>query len=282
MYPSEIGTRPVTLRREFRPSSEPPDPPQLRREPTITYSYQHGKMDCFAHAATHLIFHNMYNIRITEEDKQRYIENRCFEHLDTTNDVEANKETLQEQCGESGGIRILLFLYIYKFITDRFGCNYGGTDVSVNYYIKGLNLPVFEKSFLNTTILPVLKKVNKRDFATSIVEFGYFVTLPFKTYLKQYFDDNYYCVLRLSTPGHFVTIIGMGRRGLLGKDSWLGHEFTIPWEQFKPDGTIKIDQSTWQGISNIYFLYKVTNIQLYNPDFKFLSNPSRFPSVSHF
>jgi hypothetical protein len=210
----------------------------------------------------------MYNIRITEEDKQRYIDRRCFEHLDTTNDVEAHKETIQEQCGKSGGIRILLFLYIYKYITNKYGCHNGNAEVVLRYYIKGIDLPAFEKSILNETIFPVLRQVNRSDFALSVVELGYFLSLPFKPYLKQYFHDNYYCVLRLSNPGHFVNIIGMGRLGLLGKDSWVGHEFTIPWEEFHTRGTVKIGKNTWTGISGIYFLYKVTNAQRYDPEFQ--------------
>jgi hypothetical protein len=45
---------------EIRPFSrnlgQPPEPPKLSHSITNAFSHQHFNMDCFAHAATHIIF----------------------------------------------------------------------------------------------------------------------------------------------------------------------------------------------------------------------------------
>jgi len=227
----------------------------MARRPSNTFSFQHGRMDCFAHAATHIIFHNVYNLRLTPEDRDRYNENQCYLHLDTTSDIEDTSfEALTEQCGKTGSMRILAFLYIYKFITRRFGCDYGHADKSINYYLKRPLYPVFESDELNARVMRVLSLKSKESFTCSHIRMDTFMN--YKKYLEEYFANNYYCLLRLETPAHFVTITGMNDRSLLGKDSWVGKKFTIPLNQFHPNGTVAIDSFTWKGITGIFFVYE--------------------------
>lgn len=232
----------------------------MSRRPSNTFSFQHGRMDCFAHAATHIIFHNVYNLRLTEEDRQRYNENQCYLHLDTTKEIEDTSfEALTDQCGKTGSMRILAFLYIYKFITRRFGCDYGHADNSINYYLRTPLYPVFESDELNARVMRVLSYKTKESFVCSHIKMAIFMN--YKKYLEEYFANNYYCLLRLETPAHFVTITGMdGEGSLSGKDSWVGAKFTIPFNQFHPNGTVTIQSNTWKGISGIFFVYEKEHI----------------------
>ena len=201
----------------------------------------------------------IYNLRLTEEDRDRYNENQCYLHLDTTSDIEDTSfEALTDQCGKTGSMRILAFLYIYKFITRKFGCNYGHADKSINYYLTTPLHPVFESYELNERVMHVLSLKHKELFTCSHIRMDIFMN--YKKYLKDYFENNYYCLLRLENPAHFVTITGMNDKTFLGKDSWTGTKFTIPSNQFHPNGTVSIDSYTWKGISGIFFLYEKEKI----------------------
>jgi len=235
----------------------------MARRPSNTFSFQHGRMDCFAHAATHIIFHNVYNLRLTPEDRDRYNENQCYLHLDTTSDIEDTSfEALTEQCGKTGSMRILAFLYIYKFITDVFGCERGHTDRSIVYYLRTPLHPVFKSDELNERVMRVLryKEPQKKSFTCTTIEMETLMNVRYKEYLKSYFALNYYFLLNLKDPGHSITIIGMDEKGLEGKDSWVGTSFTIPWEQFHPNGTVNVKSYTWEGIAHLIFLYDETKI----------------------
>ena len=110
---------------------ELPDTPTLVKSTSSSVSSQKDQETCFAHSATYLIFHNIYNIDLSEEDRQTYMDHNCNQYLDTTRVrgggqdqkvvephfvarglLEPNLEDL-DLCGKTGKTRILLFLYIY-------------------------------------------------------------------------------------------------------------------------------------------------------------------------
>ncbi len=111
---------------------------------------------------------------------------------------------------------------------------------------------------MTDAILPMIKRVNKTVFRLSEVSFKSFSESDYKKNLPLYFADGYYFELRLNEPAHFVTIIGMNDIGFLGKDSWVGTGFILPFNQFHENGIVKVfDNATkkntvWRGISHIY------------------------------
>lgn len=247
-----------------------PSPPQIERERTLTYSFQGNQGSCFAHAAAHVIFHNLYRLPLTKEDRLLYLDNKCYSLLNTTNPEIENAIELEKRCGKTSAIRILLFLYIYKTITNHFGCNGGIIEPSVHYFLNLPNQPSFTNMSLNDYVLPTLTSVNKNLFGISTFLFNPVPTIHVKKFLKQYFDDNYYCVLTTRTPPHGLTIIGMNSTGLLGKDSASHDQFTIPWEQFHQNGVFTIHTKEYRNLRSLVFVYEKTSIKKYNKEFRFL------------
>ena len=63
---------------------ELPENPRLVRSVSTSISSQKDQETCFAHSAAYLIFHNIYNLDLSEEDVQKYNEHNCNQYLDTT------------------------------------------------------------------------------------------------------------------------------------------------------------------------------------------------------
>lgn len=258
-YSDGNETRVVDLPCTFEPISS-----TLFRKLSLTYSNQGYEGTCFAHAATLMIFHNMYNLQLREEDKQAYLENNCNLHLDTTRDIE-DYQVLRKQCGDSGSTRIVLFLYIYKVITNKFGCNGGMFETSILYYLNTSFQPIFN-SEINLVLMPIYKSVNKESFDLSYLSMK---KLPYdyKDYLSYYFED-YYGGIYITNPPHAVAVVAINKFGIVGKNSSTSSAFVIPFHEFKVDGTFHIDSLVFKGIEYLYFLYKRTKIDRYPVPFK--------------
>lgn len=224
-------------------------PPSL----SVTRSYQGKEGTCFAHAATVMIFHNMYKLPLTPEEEKLYLKNNCNLHLDTTKKLE-NYDILQHRCGKNGASRILLFLYIYKVITNKFGCYAGSGGKSVHYYLQTPFQSIFPE--LDHILLPLYKSVPKESFELTVATVSEFIKHDWISYFIEYFE-TYYAVLYLENPPHEVTLVGMNSDGILGKDSGFGSLFTIPYSEFRPYGRFVIDGTTFTELSRILFLKKV-------------------------
>jgi hypothetical protein len=66
-----------------------------------------------------------------------YTINECYRFLDSTTDLTSLSEIAK--CGKTGAQRILLFLYIYKIITNKYGCDMGYIAKSILYYLNTPN-----------------------------------------------------------------------------------------------------------------------------------------------
>ena len=199
-----------------------------RRTLSVSQSYQGPEGTCFAHAASLLIFHNIYQLPLTEEDKKLYLKNNCNLHLDTTTELE-DFGRLRMRCGDGGAIRILLFTYIYKVITKQFGCD-GNTIISILYYLKTPFQKIFT-SELNALLLPIFESAPK-DFSVSSIPMNEFKTYDYKSFLHEVLK-KYYVGLRIkSEDSHAVAIVDINEDGVIGKDSAYGDIFFIPFEEF--------------------------------------------------
>lgn len=253
-----------------------PSPPQIERERTLTYSYQGQEGTCFAHTASHIIFHNIYHLELTKEDRLLYLDNKCYDLLDTTQPEIEDAIALEKTCGKTSAIRILLFLYIYKTITNKYGCSGGYSHNTIYYFLNSPIQPSFTNSLLNDYVLSTLESVNKKLFNVSILSLDPMPTTisHAKKFLKQYFDDNYYCILGVQTPPHALTIIGMNIAGLFGKDSATQDNFIIPWEQFHKGGIFTIKTTEYRNLDKLIFVYEKTKFRKYDKEFRFLLSES--------
>jgi len=242
------------------------EPISLFRKLSLSYSYQGSEGTCFAHGASLMIFHNLYKLSLTEKEKRVYIENDCNLHLDTTREVEEYK-LIRSQCGESGTTRILLFLYIYKVLTHKFGCDGGNIDKSILYYLNTSFQPIFSRE-VNRILMPIYESVHKESFECSMVDIK---GLPprYKDYLSDYFE-RYYAVADIIQPSHSVALVGINKFGVLGKDSATSTAFIIPFHAFRSKGSFSIKDDNYKGIDYLYFLYKKSKV--YPNPFKTMLN----------
>jgi hypothetical protein len=124
---------------------------------------------------------------LPEEDKKLYLQNNCNLHLDTTTELE-DFGRLRMRCGDGGAIRILLFMYIYKVITNRYGCD-GNTIISILYYLKTPFQEIFTPK-LNALLLPIFNSAPK-DFSVSAIPMNEFKTYAYKSLLHEYLKKYY-------------------------------------------------------------------------------------------
>jgi hypothetical protein len=245
---------------------------------SLSRSYQGAEGTCFAHTASLVIFHNLYGISLEEEDKQLYIENNCNLHLNTQKELE-DYEFLRTNCGESGANRILLFLYIYRVLTNKFGCDGGTLPECFVYFLNTPFHNIFNRK-INTILLPIYKSVDKELFDVSFLTIDDF-SPEYKDYLSIYFDD-YYGGLSLKTmksgeSGHAITMVSINQYGILCKDSANKSIYLIPFNEFKVNGILHT-KSRIYNLRTLYFLYKKTDSEKYNTIFelKQLKSPYKY------
>jgi hypothetical protein len=240
---------------------------------SISQTRQGRQGTCFAHSASLLIFHNLYNLELTEEDKILYEENKCNIYLDTTREYE-DFDTLRTKCGVSGAKRILLFLYIYKIIVDRFGCYHGNTSESIHFYLISPLKDFFPE--INDILIP--SESEKDSFEISNVDMSTFAKMNYKPFLRLYFQD-YYASIHLKRLGHVITIINIGEDGIIGKDSEASDFFTIPFKQFHPKGIFTLKGMPVTDMSYITFFYKKTKLRTYPLPFARLLSSNVFTGI---
>ena len=243
------------------------------RSLSVSKSYQGAERTCFAHAASLLIFHNIYQLPLTEEDKKMYLKNNCNLHLDTTKELEDFK-ILTMRCGDAGAIRILLFMYIYKVITKRFECK-GNTAISILYYLKTPFQEIFTPK-LNALLLPIFNSAPK-DFSVSVIHLDEFKTHNYKSFLHEYLK-KYYAGLRIkSDVSHAVAIIEINEDGILGKDSANGEIFFIPFKDFHSKSVFR--EKDYYSLEKLYFLYEQSNLKNFSVQLSTLLKNKEFKLI---
>ena len=233
-----------------RKSAQAEEPRTILRTLSLSQSVQGNERTCFAHSAALIIFHNVYDLPLT--DYKLYVENNCNSFLDTTTPL-PEYTTLQTNCGLSGAMRILLFRYIYQVIVNKFGCHTGPTITAMNYY---LNEPFHPEIFetLNDVLMKIHASVNYSNFTVSSVDMEDFSKLKYKPYLDEYFQ-KYYANISTLNPRHAIAIVGQDKTGIIGKDSMYGTKINIPFSDLHSKGIVKLQGRTLEGIRNITFLY---------------------------
>ena len=232
------------------------EPVSLFRTLSVTQSYQGTEGTCFAHASSLMIFHNLYKLSLSEKEKRVYIENNCNLHLDTSR--KEDYELLRSQCGEKGSTRILLFLYIYKVITGKFGCDGGSLDKGILYYLNIPFQPIFSRE-INRLLMPIHESVNRETFECSMIDIKKLTALPYKDFLADYFE-RYYAVVDLIEPSHSVALVGINKFGIVGKDSATSSPFVIPFHEFRSKGRFSIKEDKYKGMDYVYFLFKKSKV----------------------
>jgi hypothetical protein len=295
-YLGNIGTdktpipSPSVLDPRARPVEEPPpsrrepaeEPPPARREPviprqpsrtlSISQPVQGDQRTCFAHAASLMIYHNMYNElleRMTPGEMKNYQEKNCNQYLNTTTPFPPY-EIIHKQCGDTGASRILLYIYIYRMLVKEFGCDGGRSLECMLYYLKTDYQPnMFDPSMdgliIDALLIPIYRSVDKSNFAVSEIDMDRFTKLPrYRFYLNEYFKYYY---ARISTPDHAFVIGNISDAGIEGKDTMIGANFTIPFSQFHRKGKITLQDETFDGFLTISFLYDKSKLPEFSPEF---------------
>ncbi len=232
------------------------EPVSLFRTLSVTQSYQGDEGTCFAHASSLMIFHNLYKLSLSDKEKRVYIDNNCNLHLDTTR--KEDYLLLKSQCGEKGSTRILLFLYIYKVITGKFGCDGGNSDKGILYYLHTPFQSIFSRD-INRLLMTIHESVNPETFECSMIDIKKLTALPYKDFLFDYFE-RYYAVADIIEPSHSVTLVGINKFGIVGKDSATSSPFVIPFHEFRSKGRFSIKEDKYKGMDYLYFLYKKSKI----------------------
>ena len=272
-----VPARPTRNISRYEPAEEPAPKERHMPKPVRTLSIsqpaQGNQNSCFAHAATLLIFHNMFNDlleRMTPTQITTYEAKDCNSYLNTTNPF-PSYEVVSAQCGDVGATRICLYLYIYNMLVKKFGCNYGHSIECILYYLNTSFQPnMFESSpdgiIIDALIEPIYKRVIKDDFAVSEVDMDFFYKLPeYKLYLKQYFKYYY---ARLHVTKHDVVIAEIkDDKYIGGKDTMTGTDFLIPFSEFHPKGKIVLPGEILHGLLSIAFLYDTSKLAEFDPAF---------------
>jgi hypothetical protein len=233
-----------------KPTTPPPKPP-VHASPTFTF--QGVGKTCFAHVAANMIIHNIY--KLTLDDEVRYIEKNCNQYLDTSKELE-DYATIVENCGELSAKRILLFHYIYRIITERYGFKRGPLGNSILFYLQQPFRPdIFPD--LKTTIFEMFTSKPLDIYDLSIVPIDKFDP----TQYTEYFGE-YYAGLHVRDTSHFFTIVGIDN-AVRGKDSSTGKAFSIEFDKFQSHGTVIIDGSRWDGMNSVYLLFEKSNLDAY-------------------
>lgn len=251
---------PPLLRHHFvAPGHDAPDDPIISH----TLSFQHGQMDCFAHVATHLIYHNVYRRTLSPEDTRVYVRNNCNQYLDTTKTLTsmADYATLVRNCTEQGAANVILFRYIYFVITSpsagAMGRNMGTVQQSVRAYLIS-DLPEFPGEAARKRVLRPILTMDRRNFHYSSIIHSSFLSRPVMVDLiKRMLAAGFYFALRIrSDVGHFVTVVGIINTDLQVKDPWSQVGSLISMDRlFRQTG----DQ---HDITHIDFLYNPATVTL--------------------
>ncbi len=228
-----------------------------RKRPTVAltpgYTFQGEQNSCFAHAATNMIIHNIY--KLTLDDYAMYEEKKCNQYLDTTKPLK-EYGTILKECGDSASKRILLFHYIYRVITTRFGTNRGPLGSSILFYLQQpFRADIFPE--LNEIIHPIFQSKNLGLYTLSIMPIDKFDIQEYDRYFEEY-----YASIHIKKPAHFFTIVGIDDV-VHGKDSSTGKSFTIPLDQFQSTGSVAINDSLWQSLSFVYLLFETSKHEFY-------------------
>ena len=227
---------------------------------TPTQTRQGRQNSCFAHAAANIILHNVYKFRINERDIGTFIEKDCNKYLDTSRPIGAYADMVGE-CGESGAIRILLFHYIYRVITKRYGDNIGPLGYSIHYYLQ--------QPFDDTIFSPELSAIIREEIQSKDLSLYCLSIVPINKFVMEEYDGyfaEYYAAIHVLNPMHFFTIVGIkGGEGeeIEGKDSYTGKSFTTPKGLFHFHGRIQIGRATWTSLLNIYLLFDKSKLSSY-------------------
>jgi hypothetical protein len=242
---------PLSFKELFRPASHT----VVKKTPGR--SRQGIEHSCFAHAATNMIIRNVYKISMTDPDTALYIKNNCNQYLDTTRPLE-NLASIEANCGVSSARRILLFRYIYRVITNEYGCNFGNIGYAVLYYLQAALKPVFPPA-----ILEIMPDITTREpYTLSTVPMRDFNVRVYNPFLMDYFKE-YYAVINTVKPSHSLTIVGIDEIHIHGKDSSTGEEFLIELDDFQHNGTFEIGGQEYSGISFIFFLFEPSKLATY-------------------
>jgi hypothetical protein len=238
------------------------EPFPLQRTISQSISSQKNEGTCFAHTATFILFHNVYHLDLLPEDIELYESNHCNRYLNTTV-FPLELDVLKEQCGNSGASRILLFLYIYEIIVNKFGTDGGDVSISMRYYLNGEYLPPFHSEEYNDMAESLTYSIDLEQFTSS--------TIPVEQinlkYLHELFDDNLYIGLNFNKPEHSITLVGIEDTYIIAKDSNTSTIFNFPIKQLNRKGTIQVNDVFFKNCDNLNVLYKKDDIDKY-PHFK--------------
>lgn len=266
----------------------PKTPPRSKAAMVISpgQPFQGAQNSCFAHAAASMILRNVYKFVMSEPDKLSFKKNNCNHYLDTTMPLK-NYASIETNCGVSGAKRILLYRYIYRVITNEYGCNYGATSVSVLYYLQASFQPVFPR-VIGEKIRPEFVSKFQVPYSLSVLSTEDFTIGENKDFLMNYFKQ-YYAVIRIEKPeAHAVPCIGIDDEYIYCKDSSIRQTVAIPIRECHSKGVFMMGDQECSGITTIFLLFETATLAIYpkivitNIVHKHFGPPKDFPAPIDF
>lgn len=207
--------------------------------PLITNQGNQGS--CYAHSTSKLIikniFENCISLKLSGKEEKEFL--NCF-HIKTDNINEININ--RDKCSVKGYHKILLFLYNYFNMTEKYGCEGGKTIIALNSAVndlyKKITLPkFFKQTFHNPIIIHLLEQIQKNltnisyeiievpnqenmiFFIESLIDTGLYVNLILEEdVLSEKYTKSY--IERHGIPSHSVTIVGYNKEHFIIKNSW--------------------------------------------------------------
>lgn len=150
---------------------------------------------CYAHSTSKLVIKNIYEncISLKLTKKEESVFSSCLSYLktDVTNEI---TQITSEKCGNKGYYKILLFLFNYFTMTDKYDCEGGNLPEALNYLVEKIYNPIiipkrFNQSFHLPILTHLLEKIQKKmnNVSCEIIEV---LRIPHKNDKKANKDFN--------------------------------------------------------------------------------------------
>jgi hypothetical protein len=214
---------------------------------------QGNEGSCYAHSTSKLIvkniFENCISLQLNALEEKEFL--GCF-HINTETISTDITSLSSKTCGTKGYYKILLFLYNYFTMTEKYGCNGGNTIEALYSSVSDLYNPIklphfFKQSVHSSILLQLLEQVKSKlenvsyeiieilnedgiiFFIETLIDTGLYVNLILeKDILSEKYTDSY--IKKFGKPSHSVTIVDYTKNTFIIQNSWSKSIDTINYE----------------------------------------------------
>ena len=217
--------------------------PKLSKTMLHLIATQGNEGSCYAHSTSKLIVKNIFEncipLQLNASEEKEFL--GCF-HINTETISTDITSLSSKTCGTKGYYKIILFLYNYFTMTEKYGCDGGNTIEALYSSITDLYNPVklpsfFKQSIHSTLLIQLLEQIksNLVNIAYEIIEIlnedgiiffietlldtGLYVNLILEEdVLSEKYTEAY--IKKVGIPSHSVTIVDYTKDTFIIQNSW--------------------------------------------------------------